>query len=350
MSTTVISHCTRSHTFGMPGLALIASLLTLGGCDEGAMDRPSEANEVRDLDIEPYLSETSCDPTMSVFPVAAEHNIAYDQGSCKAGTCELSCPDANPNTDWGMKLSGTFHHGNDIFADHGAPVVAVTSGTIRAVGVAVSKNGVRSTTSGIRVRLRDECGWEYYYGHLDEALVAKNQHVEAGELIGYMGKTGSSSTNMHFSVAPEGIVINDIDPFPLLTATSPTACDGGEPPPQPEPQPGGCVLGQDQVLRVNQSLASCNGDYTLSMQVDGNLVLHDNKGGVQLWSSQTAGNIGQAVVMQADGNFVMTDDYHGTGASVWNTGTAGHPGATLSVEDGGNVKIFEGDVEIWTAL
>jgi hypothetical protein len=350
MSTNVFIHGPRSHTLGIPGLALTASLLTFGGCDgEEAIGQSAGANEVRDLDVVPNLPQTSCDPTMSVFPIAAKHNIAYDKGSCVEDTCDISCPDANPNSDWGMKQSGTFHHGNDIFADHGAPLVAVTSGTIKQVGVAINMMGIRSTTSGIRVRLRDDCGWEYYYGHLDEAVVAKNQRVEAGDLIGYLGQTGTSSTNLHFNISPGGVFSNDIEPFQLLTATSPTACDGDEPAPQPVPQPSGCVLGADQVLRVNQSLTSCNGLYTLSMQVDGDLVLKDDSG-VSLWSSQTAGNIGQAVVMEGDGNFVMYDGYHGAGVSVWETGTAGHPGATLSVEDGGNVKIHDGQVEIWSAL
>lgn len=344
MSTTVIIHGTS-----IPGLALTASLLAFCGCDEEAIDQPDEADEVRGLDVEPPLAQTSCDPTMSVFPIAAEHNIGYDKGSCTKDVCELSCPDANSSSDWGLKLNGSFHHGSDIYANHGAPVVAVTSGTIKDVGVSISKIGVRSTTSGIRVRLRDDCGWEYYYGHLDEAVVAKKQHVEAGDLIGYLGETGSTSTNLHFNISPLGIFSNDINPFALLTATSPTACDGSEPAPQPPPAPAGCVLGEDQVLRVNQSLASCNGLYTLSMQVNGDLVLHDNDG-IQLWSSQTAGSKGQAVVMQADGNFAMVEGYHGTGGSVWATGTAGHPGATLSVDDGGNLKIHDGEVEIWTAL
>jgi hypothetical protein len=333
----------------MRGLAITGLLLMLGGCDEEASGRLGDADDVRAVDVAPYLAQTSCDPTMSVFPIAAAHNIGYDQGSCLADICDLSCPDANANSDWGMRLDGTFHHGIDIFAEHGAPIVAVASGTIKHVGVTIGSDGVRSTSSGIRVRLRDDCGWEYYYGHLDEAVVAKNQHVEAGELIGYMGETGTSSTNLHFNIAPKGAFNNDIDPFALLTATSPTACDGDEPAHQPAPAPAGCVLGEGQVLRVNQSLSSCNGLYTLSMQVDGDLVLHDS-GGVQLWSSQTAGNKGQAMVMQGDGNFVMVDGYHGAGASVWETGTAGHPGATLSVEDDGNLKIRDGQVEIWTAL
>lgn len=348
MRTTGFIHCTRSHTFGTFGLAL-ASLLAFAGCDEGSIGQPGEAHVTRALGIAPDLAQTSCDPTMSVFPVAAAHNIGSDQGSCAMGICDLTCPDANANTDWGMKQNGTFHHGNDIFADHGAPLVAAASGTIEEVGVAISMLGVRSKTSGIRVRLRDDCGWEYYYGHLDEAVVAENQHVEAGELIGYLGRTGTRSTNLHFNISPEGVFNNDIDPFELLSATSPTACDGDEPAAQPEATPG-CVLGAGQVLRVNKSLTSCNGLYTLSLQVDGDLVLDDNGGGMPLWSSQTAGKTGQAVVMQGDGNLVMVDGYDGAGVSVWETGTAGHPGATLSVDDSGNLKILDGDVEIWTAI
>jgi hypothetical protein len=86
------------------------------------------------------------------------------------------------------------------------------------------------------------------------------------------------------------------------------------------------------------------------MRLDGNLVLRDVNGGAELWSSQTAGNTGQAVVMKGDGNLVMDDGYDGTGASVWETSTAGHPGATLSVDDDGNVRIYEGSSAIWSAL
>jgi hypothetical protein len=178
--------------------------------------------------------------------------------------------------------------------------------------------------------------------------VAKGQHVEAGDLIGYMGSTGASKTNLHFNVSPKGMFSSDIDHFDLLTATSPTACDGDEPAPQPPPL-AGCVLGVDQALQVNESLTSCNGQYELSMRLDGNLVLHDD-GGVELWSSQTTGDTGQAVVMGGDGNFVMVDGYDGTGASVWETGTTGHPGATLSVEDDGNVRIYDGSNAIWAAI
>lgn len=61
-----------------------------------------------------------------------------------------------------------------------------------------------SPTSGLRVRLRDACGWEYYYWHLDEATVRKDDRVVAGQTIGFMGSTGAASVHLHFNVSYEG--------------------------------------------------------------------------------------------------------------------------------------------------
>lgn len=330
------------------GSALAACLLLPSGCYEGAPEgRLGDADEVSDLDVEPLdgpVSQISCQPTMNVFPVADAHNIGYDHASCGTGTCEISCPDAHANSDW----DPSDHQGIDIFAYQRAPLVAVASGTIRRVGVV-------SDTSGIRVRLRDDCGWEYYYGHLDQAVVSEGQHVEAGQLIGYMGHTGTGSTHLHFNISPDGGYSNDIDPFDLLKATSPTACGGVIPPaPEPEPQPeppppaGPCdsVMEPDTALTVDQAMTSCNGLYSLVMQGDGNVVLYQAGTSNALWHAGTHGTAGRVVVMQTDGNFVLYDE---AGNAVWHTGTHGHPGAMLRVEEDGNVVIWEGWTALWKA-
>jgi hypothetical protein len=54
--------------------------------------------------------------------------------------------------------------------------------------------------------------------------------------------------------------------------------------------------------------------------------------------------------MRDDGNFVMHTSYNSEGKTVWNTATTGHPGAFLSVEDDGNLRIYEGSNAIWAAL
>jgi len=95
------------------------------------------------------------------------------------------------------------------------------------------------------------------------------------------------------------------------------------------------TLTADHALTANQSLASCNGTYSLTMQGDGNLVLY--KGGSALWASNTSGSAADEALMQGDGNLVL---YTSAGASVWTSGTAGNAGARLSVQNDGNVVIY----------
>jgi hypothetical protein len=191
------------------GWVLIGALL--GSC-AGA----DEAEEATTVDA------VTCGPRMNVFPVAAPHNIGFDRASC-GSTCAVSCPDQNANSDWGGG-----HHGIDVFAHRGAPMVAVADGTIVRVGTP-------SRTSGLRVRLRDACGWEYYYGHLESAAVSQGQRVSAGQLIGTMGNSGTQGVHLHFNVSPNGNYSNDINPIDLLRNTSATACSGGTQSPAEEP-------------------------------------------------------------------------------------------------------------------
>jgi len=98
----------------------------------------------------------------------------------------------------------------------------------------------------------------------------------------------------------------------------------------------GCgELTANQQLTSNQSLASCNGDYTLIMQSDGNLVLY--QGSTALWASNTVGSGADEAIMQGDGNFVL---YTSSGSPVWSSGTAGNAGAYLDVQNDANVVIY----------
>jgi hypothetical protein len=107
--------------------------------------------------------------------------------------------------------------------------------------------------------------------------------------------------------------------------------------------PSGCgsdssscgTLTANQQLDANQSLASCNGDYDLIMQGDGNLVLY--QGSTALWASNTAGSAATEAIMQGDGNFVL---YSSSGAALWASGTNGNSGADLVVQNDGNVVIY----------
>ena len=108
----------------------------------------------------------------------------------------------------------------------------------------------------------------------------------------------------------------------------------------------GSYLKTGQYLAVNDSLTSPNGQYTLTLGSDGNIVLSQLAGGT-LWQSHTSGGSGQYfAIMQADGNFVV---YHGSdpahqGAYVWDTKTARGIGQYLALlQDNSNFTIYTQD-------
>ena len=116
------------------------------------------------------------------------------------------------------------HHGTDIPAPGGTPVLAAADGTIEKL--------FASERGGTTVYQRSRGGgWIYYYAHLSgyAAGLHEGQRVRAGETIAYVGDTGDAgpgNTHLHFGLvrsAPgqrwyEG---EDVNAYPLLAAGPP---------------------------------------------------------------------------------------------------------------------------------
>ncbi len=105
-------------------------------------------------------------------------------------------------------VSGGWHHGDDIFAPLGAPVLAVADGTVFSVGW--------NDIGGWRLWLRDQEGNEFYYAHLSAytALAADGGHVNAGDVLGFVGNTGDAATtpfHLHFEVHPVSLLFLGYD-------------------------------------------------------------------------------------------------------------------------------------------
>ncbi len=116
-------------------------------------------------------------------------------------------------------VSGGWHHGEDIFAPLGTPLLAVADGTVFSVGW--------NDIGGWRVWLRDRVGNEFYYAHLSaySPLAVNGRQVKAGEVLGFMGKTGdavNSPVHLHFEIHPVSLLARGYDgavaPYPFLTA------------------------------------------------------------------------------------------------------------------------------------
>jgi hypothetical protein len=100
-------------------------------------------------------------------------------------------------------VPGGWHHGDDIFAALGTPVVAVADGTLNRVGW--------ERLGGWRLWVRDAAGDEFYYAHLSgySRLALHSKRVRAGEVIGFIGNTGDAFTtiaHLHFEVHPSGLL------------------------------------------------------------------------------------------------------------------------------------------------
>ena len=95
-------------------------------------------------------------------------------------------------------------------------------------------------------------------------------------------------------------------------------------------------LQQGESLTQGQSLGSQDGQYSLTVQADGNVVL-SQPGGVVRWSSGTFGNVGASLTMQTDGNLVLYSSAH---LALWSSGTWGHPGAWVLLQTDGNLVVY----------
>ena len=115
-------------------------------------------------------------------------------------------------------IPGGWHHGEDIFAAEGTPLLAVADGTIHTVGF--------TKIGGYRLWLRDTEGNEFYYAHLSaySPLAVEGRSVEAGDVIGFVGGTGDAGGTMHlhFEIHPSSMAGLGYDgvvaPYSILLA------------------------------------------------------------------------------------------------------------------------------------
>ena len=95
-------------------------------------------------------------------------------------------------------------------------------------------------------------------------------------------------------------------------------------------------------MTAGQSIRSPRGQYQLTMQADGNLVLYDTGDSNALWSTGSLG--ANRAVMQADGNFVV----YSAGNAVWTSGTDGFLNGRLVLQDDGNLVVYDDDQAVWS--
>jgi murein DD-endopeptidase MepM/ murein hydrolase activator NlpD len=152
-------------------------------------------------------------PAPTVAPTPAPTTPPSQGGGWTGGGYfdSIVCPVAGPHafTDtWGAPRSGgRTHEGVDMMAANGTPLVAVTAGYA----------SFRSTPlGGNSVGLSGSNGNYYFYAHLN-GYAGSSRNVSAGEVIGYVGRTGNTTADhLHFEIHPGGGVA--VNPTPSVAA------------------------------------------------------------------------------------------------------------------------------------
>ncbi len=143
-------------------------------------------------------------PTLQVFPM---------QGRC--GFTDT----------WGQSRSeGRSHEGTDVIGARGLALYATNDGVISKVST-----GGRLGGNAIYVKIPN--GTYFYYAHLDSFApgMAAGVPVKAGQIIGYVGSTGTTTPHLHFEVHPFGGAA--VNPYAILKAVD--ACNVMDVLPQP---------------------------------------------------------------------------------------------------------------------
>ena len=164
-----------------------------------ALDAPTAAA----LGLIPSLAELGL-PTLQAFPVQ--------------GRCGFS------DTWKAARPGGREHEGVDIIGARGLAIYAVADGVL-------TRMLTGGTLSGNSIRLTIADGTYFFYAHLDgfAAGLSTGQTVRAGQIIGYLGATGTTSNHLHFEVHPQGGAA--VNPYPIVKAVD--ACNVTELLPQP---------------------------------------------------------------------------------------------------------------------
>ena len=123
--------------------------------------------------------------------------------------------------NWGDPRDGgtRVHHGTDIPAAKGTPVIAVAPGVVERL--------FTGTRGGLTVYQRSrDGGWIYYYAHLSGYAPGLHvgQRLGPGDPIGYVGDTGDAGAgnfHLHFGLSRMAAGAHwwegqDIEPYPWL--------------------------------------------------------------------------------------------------------------------------------------
>jgi murein DD-endopeptidase MepM/ murein hydrolase activator NlpD len=112
------------------------------------------------------------------------------------------------------KPTGDFHAGLDQRGATGTPIHAVTAGTVKLAGQFALHGGTVGVDHGQ--------GLKSIYLHMSKVAAQEGEHVNAGDVIGYVGSTGrSTGSHLHWALYANGEPVNPLQWVHLVPCTTP---------------------------------------------------------------------------------------------------------------------------------
>ena len=151
---------------------------------------------------------------MATYTTVAPATTAPSGGSGNNGSSTPSsggswlrpCSYTYMSSPFGFRTSPTagassYHQGVDLASPANTPVYATRSGIVTTT--------TYSGSAGYYVTINHGDGFSSIYMHLNNYVVSAGQAVSAGQLIGYVGRTGiATGYHLHFGIAYNGAYVN----------------------------------------------------------------------------------------------------------------------------------------------
>lgn len=185
---------------------LLAELIAKGAEYE-AMIEKAEAesaligSEIDDLEREQWLATSVPTPTA---PSNSSSSVIVD-----GLTWVKPCNYVMLTSPFGWRVHPVygdwrFHYGVDLAGPIGTPIVATRSGVVTTAAF--------DSSAGYYVNIDHQDGFSSKYLHMTHYIVSAGEYVSAGQVIGYMGSTGTSTgSHLHFSILYNGSHMNPMD-------------------------------------------------------------------------------------------------------------------------------------------
>ncbi len=195
--------------------ALLAQLIATGAEFEALLDKAEQ--DVEDLlnkieDKEDAYDEAKYNEWLATSVPPTTKPPVFSGGSAGEGntvggvTWLVPCNYTRFSSPYGYRIHPVygdwrFHSGVDLAAPSGTPIIASRSGVVTLA--------TYDWSAGYYVTIDHLDGYETKYLHMTHYIVSKGDYVSAGQVIGYVGSTGTSTgAHLHFGVYYNGSSVN----------------------------------------------------------------------------------------------------------------------------------------------